>query len=337
MLIGFLSVQWLYEEINSSLSTLQRHSKKVLSLDPINKRLILELDTNCRATFQELALKLGMTANAVRKRVTKLVEQGVIEEFVVIMRPAMTGAELLLILLYTDGLEDEEALIKEMGNHPGVVQTGLIASIKGRTYLVLAEYIGATGLMDLRKFLCGLESVQDVEMHTLLRQQGSKIELTKLHLRVLRQLLDDARMSITDIASNAGLSAKRVRRALVHITDSGAFWLAARWNLSAGEDAEFYVRIEIDEQKADRESVDDYLRSNFPNEYWLSFHSAIEPTIFAKFVTEHFRESDDISRAIKQAPFVKSTSVLICFPVHKFTRLSQLMLQEKLVEEGLWP
>jgi DNA-binding Lrp family transcriptional regulator len=309
----------------------------VLVLDPIDKRLILELDSNCRATFQELALKLGMTANAVRKRVTKLVEQGVIEEFVVIMRPAMTGAELLLALIYTDGLEDEEALLNEMGNHPGVVQTGLIASIKGRTYLVLAEYVGATGLMDLRKFLCGLESVEDVEMHTLLRNQGSKIELTKLHLRVLRQLHDDARMSITDIASNAGLSARRVRRALSDITESGAFWLAARWNLSAGEDTEFYVRIEIDEQKADRETVDDWLRSSYPSEYWLSFHSAIEPTVFAKFVTDHFRESDEISRAIKQAPFAKSTSVLICYPVHKFPRLSQLMLQEKLADVGFWP
>ncbi|MHA2209652.1 MAG: winged helix-turn-helix transcriptional regulator [Candidatus Thorarchaeota archaeon] len=309
----------------------------MFSLDPVDKKLILELDNNCRATFQELAIKLGMTANAVRKRVTKLVEQGVIEEFVVIMRPAMTGAELLLALLYTDGLEDEEVLLKEMGSYPGVVQTGLIASIKGRTYLVLAEYVGATGLMDLRKFLSGFDSVQDIEMHTLLRQQGSKIELTKLHLRVLRQLIEDARMSITDIASSAGLSAKRVRRALSDIAESGAFWLAARWNLSAGDDTEFYVRIEIDEQKTDRESVNEYLRTNFPKDYWLSFHSAIEPTVFAKFVTDHFRESDDISRAIKQAPFVKSTDVLICYPVLKFPRLSQLMLQDMLAEAGLWP
>ncbi len=278
-----------------------------------------------------------MTANAVRKRVTKLVEQGVIEEFVVIMKPAMTGAELLLALLYTDGSEDEDAFLSEIGTHSGIVQTGLIASIRGRTYHVLAEYIDAAGLMDIRRYFFGYESVQDVEIHTLLRHQGSRIDLNKLHLRVLRMLLEDARMSITDIASSTGLSAKRVRRALSDITESGAFWFAARWNLSAGEDTEFYVRIEIDEQKTDREAVDAWLRFNHPNEYWLSFHSAIEPTVFAKFVTDHFRESDRISRNIKDAPFVKSTSTLICYPVHKFPRLSQLMLQEKLAEAGLWP
>ncbi|MFX1330160.1 MAG: winged helix-turn-helix transcriptional regulator [Promethearchaeota archaeon] len=308
-----------------------------MTLDSIDKRLILELDSNCRVTFQELALKLGMTANAVRKRVTKLVEQGVIEEFVVIMRPAMTGVEFLLALIQTDGLEDEEMLINKMGKYRGVVQAGLVASITGRTYLVFAEYISAAGLMDLRKFLGGLESVQDIEMHTLLGQQGTSIDLTKLHLRVLRQLIEDARMSITDIANNTGLSARRVRRLLSEITESGAFWLAARWNLSAGEDTEFYLRIEIDEQKADREAVDEYLRTNYPDEYWLSFHSAIEPTVFAKFVTEHFRESDDIARALKSAPFAKSTSVLICYPVHKFERLSQKLLKERLIEEGLWP
>ncbi|MFW9912745.1 MAG: winged helix-turn-helix transcriptional regulator [Candidatus Thorarchaeota archaeon] len=314
-----------------------QYSQKVLTLDPIDKKLILELDSNCRATFQELALKLGMTANAVRKRVTKLIEQGVIEEFVVIMKPAMTGAELLLAFLQTDGLEDEDTLIREMGEYPGVVQAGLVASIMGRTYLVFAEYIGATGLMNLRKFLSSLESVQDVEIHTLLRQQGTIIELTKLHLRVLRQLIEDARMSITDIANNTGLSARRVRRLLSDITDSGAFWLAARWNLSAGEDTEFYLRIQIDEQIADRETVDAYLRTNYPNQYWLSFHSAIEPIVFAKFVTEHFRESDDIARASRSAPFAKSTSVLICYPVHKFERLSQKILKERLIEVGLWP
>ncbi|MHA2068941.1 MAG: winged helix-turn-helix transcriptional regulator, partial [Candidatus Thorarchaeota archaeon] len=168
-----------------------------------------------------------------------------------------------------------------------------------------------------------------------LRHQGEKIELTKLHLRVLRQLLYDARMSITDIANNAGLSAKRVRRALSDITDCGAFWLAVRWNLSAGADAEFYERIVIDEKKADREAVDEWLRTRFPAEYWLSFHSAVEPTLFAKFVTNHFRESEDVSRAIKQAPFVMSTDTLICYPVRKFPRLGTIVLEKMLAEAGL--
>jgi DNA-binding Lrp family transcriptional regulator len=284
-----------------------------------------------------------MTANAVRKRVTKLVEQGVIEEFKVILRPAMTGAEYLLALLKTDGSENEEQFLNELGNRRGVVQAGrrgvvqagLIASTSGRTYLILAEYMGASGLMELRKFFGTFDSIKDIEMHTLLRQQGERIELTKLHLRVLQQLLIDARMSITDIASNAGLSAKRVRRALSDITDCGAFWLAVRWNLSAGADAEFYERIVIDEQKADRETVDDWLRTRFPDEYWLSFHSAVEPIVFAKFVTNHFRESEEVSRVIKQAPFVKSTSTLICYPVRKFPRLSTIILEEKLTEAGL--
>jgi DNA-binding Lrp family transcriptional regulator len=309
----------------------------VWKLDLTDKRILLELDKDCRASYENLARILGISANAVKKRVDKLISSGVIEEFSVILRQAMTGAEYLIAEVQTDGNEDEEEFANSMGGNEMVNQVGLIADPTGRSYLVHAEYIGTQGLMKLGRFLRALENVTQVELHTLLIGPGRRIELTKLHLRVLRQLLDNARMQIGEIAERSGLTARRVRRVLQELQSSEAFWFATRWNLSLGESTQFYVRIERDTQLMDHNEVDHWLREQFHLEYWYSYVSAIEPVTFAKFVTEHFREAEPISRAIKAAPFAVSIDTMICYPVRKYPRLGRIKLEQMLAEAGLWP
>jgi DNA-binding Lrp family transcriptional regulator len=43
-------------------------------MDDVDKRIILELDSDCRMTSQTMADKLGLSSTAVRKRLTKLLE-----------------------------------------------------------------------------------------------------------------------------------------------------------------------------------------------------------------------------------------------------------------------
>ena len=60
-----------------------------LKLDQIDKALWQELYRNCRQSYQYLADKLGITPNAVRKRIEKLMESGVIVEWILSFTPAM--------------------------------------------------------------------------------------------------------------------------------------------------------------------------------------------------------------------------------------------------------
>ena len=117
--------------------------------------------------------------------------------------------------------------------------------------------------------------------------------------------------------------------------DSNAFWFAVRWNLSLGDNTEFYLKIKYDEQAARMDEIDEWLRGTFPNEYWFSFYSAMEPVLFAKFVTEHFRDAEQVSRITKNAPFSKSVDVLLSYPVTKFERLGRINIEELISEAGL--
>ncbi|MHA1963508.1 MAG: winged helix-turn-helix transcriptional regulator [Candidatus Thorarchaeota archaeon] len=304
-------------------------------MDPIDKRILLALDENCRLPYQTLAEKLGLTATAIRKRFDRLITTGVIEEFSIIFRPAMMDSDYLIALVSTEGSENEEDFIEQVGSNPMVVQVGQVVTGSGRLYLVHAEYIGAEGLQNLGAFFRTLESVSSIELHTMLIQRGEKFHIKKLHLRVLKILLEDARMQVSEISERTGLTSRRVSRAIKELQDSNAFWFAARWNLSLGRNTEFYLKISYDEQAAKMDDVDEWLRDTFPNEYWFSFNSAIEPVLFAKFVTEHFRSAEQISRTVKNASFLKSVDVLLSYPVRKFPRLGRTKIEEMITAAGL--
>ncbi len=304
-------------------------------MDSVDKRILLALDEDCRLSYQALAEKLGLTATAIKKRMDKLVETGVIEEFCIVLKPAMMGSDYLIALVYTDGSEDEEKFINTIGSSLMVVQVGQVVTSVGRLYFIHSEYVGAEGLQNLGTFLRTLDSVTGIELHTILTSRGEKFDIKKLHLKVLKHLLEDARMQIGDISERSGLTARRVSRAIQEMHDSNAFWFAVRWNLSLGTNTEFYLKIKYDETHAKMEGIDGWLRETFPDEYWFSFYSAMEPIMFAKFVTDHFRDAGRISRVTKNAHFAKSVDVLLSYPVKKFPRLGRIRIEEMIRDAGL--
>lgn len=278
---------------------------------------------------------LGISPNAVRKRLNSLLESGIIEEFVVLLRPAMTGCDYLVALVYTDGGEDEDEMINYFGSNLGLVQAGQIVTSSNRLYFINAEYESAQNLKELATFFRSNEHVTNIELHTIPLPRGGLLTVKRLHLQVLKLLLEDARMPVNQIAKELGMASRRVSRAIREMQESNAFWFSARWNLSLGNNTEFYLKIHYDEKISSKEIADTWLRENYPLEYWFSFYSAMEPVMFAKFVTEHFREAEIIARNVKNTPFSLSVDVMLSYPVRKFTRLGTLKIQEMIHEAGL--
>ncbi|MFW9889039.1 MAG: winged helix-turn-helix transcriptional regulator [Candidatus Thorarchaeota archaeon] len=304
-------------------------------MDSIDKRLLLALDEDCRLSYQTLAERVGLTATAVKKRMNRLVETGVIEGFSVVLRPAMLNSDYLIALVSTDGSENEEEFIELMGANLYVSQVAQVVTGVGRLYFLHCEYVGAEGLQNISGFIRNLDSVTNIELHPRLTQRGEPFEIKNMHLRVLKLLLKDARMQVGRISEESGLTTRRVSRAIREMQDSSAFWFVVRWNLSFGNNAQFYLKITYEEQEFKMDEIDEWLHTTFPDDYWFSFYSAMEPVIFAKFVTDHYRDADQISLATKDAPFSKSVDILLTYPVKKFPRLSSIKIEEMIRDAGL--
>ena len=80
-------------------------------MDEMDKVILLGLSMNCRVSYQSLARKLGVSSNAIKKRVDHLIGTGVIERFGVELSLEMFEGDMALCILETDGTEDEQHAI----------------------------------------------------------------------------------------------------------------------------------------------------------------------------------------------------------------------------------
>ncbi|MFX1404305.1 MAG: Lrp/AsnC family transcriptional regulator, partial [Promethearchaeota archaeon] len=196
-------------------------------MDPLDKKILWELHEDCRMSYQTLSNILGISANAVKKRVAKLIDTGVIHSFTAMLSLDYLKSEVLYGLVYTDGEENEEEFIQRLGSSPMVHVVGTIASGGGGAYNFFAQYIGSEGLSELGRFVRTMPHVTRTEMFPLLipkdhrgvqalpvrgREEGG--EFNRTELKVLHWLVDDSRMSISEVASRSGLTARRVGRTI---------------------------------------------------------------------------------------------------------------------------
>jgi DNA-binding Lrp family transcriptional regulator len=317
-------------------------------LDPLDKKILWELHENCRVSYQTLSDMLGISANAVKKRVSKLIETGVIHSFTALLSFERMNSEALFGLVYTDGYEKETQFIQKLGNNRMIHVVGTIASGSGGAYNFTAQYIGAQGLAELGRYIRTLDHVTGTDLfpllmpkdHTLSKSYADhkkklSIDFSNTELKVLRWLIDDPRMSISDVANNTSLTARRVRRTIQQLMDKGIMF-SVRWNLSAGGYDLISIRTRIDEKKKSISEVIEWVRSKFPQEFWVNYISADEPLVFFNFVVLNMRVAERIGRTIKEADFVESTIISVQFSETKFPWLSNLKIRDMIKEAGLY-
>jgi len=89
-------------------------------MDELDKKIMADLQKNCRVPYQELSRRYGVSANAIRRRVLNLEESGEIARYSITLSIAMTGSSQLFGILTGDGSRDEIEMIDEMGAHPNI-------------------------------------------------------------------------------------------------------------------------------------------------------------------------------------------------------------------------
>lgn len=296
----------------------------------MDKKILADLQRNCRISYQELSRKYGISANAIRRRILNLEESGVISGYTIALSPAMTNTDFLFSLLSTDGTRDEEEMVDEIGSSKNVLAA---ASYTDGVYALVAEYHGPQDLQEVGTFLRTLESVEKAEIHTFIRSWSSKMKLTKTHLRVLAPLLNDPRLPIVDTAKQTGLTARRVRRLIRELEESGVLRFSALVELGAATSLPFIVRILWNEKTATYSTITDWLLKDFTLQHWETYVSASEPVIFSLLVADDLTELTATVRSIRQNEHVTSAKVLIG-GYHKYFSSYRHKLLIQMVKEG---
>ncbi|MGY5858810.1 MAG: winged helix-turn-helix transcriptional regulator [Candidatus Thorarchaeota archaeon] len=299
-------------------------------MDSTDIGILRALGENCRASYQEMGRDLGMSANAIKKRVNKLIDNGTVHSFVVYLSFAMIDAESFLAILTPEVSNREEEILKQIVKNPHVFSTGLLSD---GTCIIFAEYEGESGKSDFKQFLNSLNDVAHFELHNERSPKGNKVEFRPLQIRVLNSLVEDPRAPATAIAEKTGLTPRRVRKIIQQLIDGEGVKFVTRLNLNAGSGVIYYAQIRWDESQGDHNDVENWLEKNFSGQYFDSHISASAPMMLSLFVIDHFRDAESMSRSVCQCPMIDTVKTIFPFPTKKNIRLQRLRLEELLENE----
>ena len=297
----------------------------MLVLDSTDIGILRALGKNCRASYQDMGRALGMTANAIKKRVKKLIDDGTIHTFVVYLSFAMIDAESFLAILTPQTFNLEKKILNQIVENPHIFSAG---SLSDGTCIVFAEYEGEDGMSNFDKFLKSINNVADIELHTLRSPRGNKVEFKPLQIRVLKALVEEPRAPATTIAEQTGLTPRRVRKIIQQLLDGGGVNFVTRLNLNVGPGVIYYAQIRWDESLGSHHDIENWLEKEFSGQYFDSHVSATSPMMLSLFVIDRLRDAESMSHAVIQNPMIKSVKTIFPFPTKKNVRLQKLRLEE---------
>ena len=214
-------------------------------LDLIDRKIILELDTNARVTFNQIGKRLGIGKNNVQYRVKRLLEDGVIKKFVTQFSLGTLGLFLGKFYLQLSGFEKEKEnemytyLMKDK-------RISWIAKCEGRWDLMIGAYVESLNQLNsikqdffkkYEKYITSYDVVFLVEGYTsqrtyLLNKKSpskkiekfigaQKIELDDKDKKIIRLVANNARFNYLDIAEKTRLNIKTVQRRIKELEKKG--------------------------------------------------------------------------------------------------------------------
>jgi DNA-binding Lrp family transcriptional regulator len=180
-------------------------------LDKNDLTILPTLARDCRTSYSSIGSQIGLTSKSVKTRVKKMVRSRVIEKFVVRVNPAAFGYRTAIVLIRTSN---------------GITKDDVIQRVKEFGDLAYhAHHVGSTSVAALiiKKPLDEkiIQSLNDrLKPATVVRISVTELsvastELSETDLRIIKcLLLSGARIEISDIAKEVGISEKTTTRRL---------------------------------------------------------------------------------------------------------------------------
>jgi len=106
-----------------------------MALDDLDRRIIDELRVDGRASYADMGTRIGLSPSAVKRRVDRLVAQGVIRGFRVVLDPEIDGQGTEAhVELFCRGTVAPEELRRILSSIPNVVEA---ATVTGQADAIL--------------------------------------------------------------------------------------------------------------------------------------------------------------------------------------------------------
>jgi DNA-binding Lrp family transcriptional regulator len=180
-------------------------------VDGTDLQIIKILARDSRTTYKSIAADVGITQGAAKERINKMLSNGVIQRFVVLINPLIFGYEKLCVLIVKNinKTTKEQDIFKKLS---------LLGDLVAYSEELEGSYIFRLYVKDITQYK--IETVTDLLKPATVEAffaDFSPPPTMKIHssdLEIMKCLISDARKSVEIIAKETSLSPKTVARRL---------------------------------------------------------------------------------------------------------------------------
>jgi len=213
---------------------------------------------NSRLTYREISDHLGLSVNAVYKRVQTLIDLRVIEKFAARLKPYAINA-IYAFIFGQSNAQDMDKAIAELEKHNNTWQIVL----SSRNYIYIGAMLESIHQLDeYSSFVSQAAEIQSPKIGLLSGVQytapipyiipkSRSMNYDKLDLEIIRSLHNDSRKPISEVADEVNSTSNTVRRRLTRMIDEGIIELSINFNPEDSTDifALFQITINPSEDK----------------------------------------------------------------------------------------
>jgi DNA-binding Lrp family transcriptional regulator len=278
-------------------------------LDDLDVRIIKELGSpsspqwNVRETYSNIARRIGVDEETVRRRLKKAEELGSLPGWRMMINPHLIGYEAGCIDLEVADEGEKEGVISEIKNIDGVIK---ILDFRGKGLQITLYHESNDALSrqtNLIKSICRSTSEPTGwELHF----PRSEIKMTKTDWKIIEAMLDDPRKSLEIVARSAGVSDRTVERRLTLMSEGRIVYLQGTPNFKnfAGLSCVFLVHCPDSEKK---KAVDELVLSKIQRIELANTTGAQYSTFVTAF--ENLSEADEFVKWARGLEGVRSVKM----------------------------
>jgi DNA-binding Lrp family transcriptional regulator len=266
---------------------------------------LLQIDS--RAPYHELASRLGLSINAVHKRIKELTEKGIIRAFRA--RPSLEASGAVTVWIFgRSDLADMGAVRERLQKN----DTTYWIAFSGGSYVYIGGYLrDISDLTQYSEFAKNQAGMSDPTIGIMPSspKRPTADNLRPLDFEIISQLSRDSRKPLSDVAKEVGVSSKTVRRRLDWMTEKRLIDLTIDWYPDQSNDiiAICHTNLRPD---TDRAKFSFSLGERFGSNVLFSLPFANLPNHEATFLwTNSMKQMEDLKEKIRGTEGVNSLTL----------------------------
>lgn len=301
-------------------------------MDENDLKILEILNEDSRTPYDLIGKRVNLTGNAVRTRVVRMIDDGVIDNFVFKIRPEIFGISTCYVsFVYPQKLNAAEIINKKLDHDPHYDE--VLTGIDGTTII----HVMGEGENGLAKAIDNLKSkLSDIEFDYVIRRYMPPYEEAKLNnslLKVISCLIRDVRMSVAELARECNMTSKSVKYYLEQISEQKIGRFSANYQ-PYKVSRRYFVNIFISKPDTDYihfANMFDALKKDLKGLIFNDYLLVDPPGIFCDVTTESLEEIDQIEQKIMS--FLKDNYIFVkMFPSRAVYRNN---LVNKLIREKI--